>query len=251
MKRTYLQSIDHCRWRDTQAARLQVNLFLPLPHPLLIHLCSSVSSYPYQTTDSLYCAHQARTVKQPGQFLFDCVNMWCLPWRAYRARSIPFLAPPSDRPTPTTFLRIFPNCTHWYWQFHLSVTNISRGSRHWCIHNDLDAFATRSRASCLKDHIFTLCPHFTIPLRTSWGSDLHSHITRLLLTSSISPAAQSFILNRVICVQSIFLDSDGVWPAQRSFCYFGVLPPLFQVSLTLHQPQLHTRVAQKCHTSSI
>ena len=95
-------------------------------------------------------------------------------------------------------------------------------------------------------HIFTLCPHFT-PLRTSRASDLHSHITLILPTSSVSPATRSFIVDRVIRVQSLFSDSD-VWPA-HSLYYFGVSPPLFP--LMLHQPQLYARVDQECHTSSI
>lgn len=152
------------------------------------------------------------------------------------------LSPPFDRPTlppPLTPILL----KGWYWQSHFSVTDTSQPSaERWCI----------QWMSLPQDHVLLVwrpspyCPHFT-PLRTSWASDLHSHITLILPTSSVSSAARSFIVDRVIRVQSLFPDSD-VWPA-RSLYYFGVSPPLFP--LILHQPQLYARVGQECHTSSI
>ena len=157
------------------------------------------------------------------------------------------LSPPFDRPTlppPLTPILL----KGWYWQSHFSVTDTSQPSaERWCI--QWHWWVCHKITCCLFEdphHIFTLCPHFT-HLRTSRASDLHSHITLILPTSSVSPATRSFIVDRVIRVQSLFSDSD-VWPA-HSLYYFGVSPPLFP--LMLHQPQLYARVGQECHTSSI
>ena len=159
------------------------------------------------------------------------------------------LSPPFDRPTLPPPLTYFPILLKgWYWQSHFSVTDTSQPSaERWCI--QWHWWVCHKITCCLFEdphHIFTLCPHFT-HLRTSRASDLHSHITLILPTSSVSPATRSFIVDRVIRVQSLFSDSD-VWPA-HSLYYFGVSPPLFP--LMLHQPQLYARVGQECHTSSI
>jgi hypothetical protein len=93
-------------------------------------------------------------------------------------------------------------------------------------------------------HTFVHCPHFS-SLRALRISELNSNVASILQTSSVSLSDRTLILDRI---GNLFQDSN-VWPSRRSLYYLGVLPRFFPASL--HQPQIHIRLANECHITSI